>query len=132
METDAISTTTSPSHQYTGSGTFVVTLIVTNSDGCRDTVIQNINVEPTGIHHIDNDLGIQLFPNPAQDEIHIKWTSEPFTGELIVFNSIAQSVFAKTCLQTNEFLIPCGSWSRGLIPCFWYLKKVTEASNAFY
>lgn len=120
-----ISTTTSPSHQYTGSGTFVVTLIVTNSDGCRDTVIQNINVEPTGIHHIDNDLGIQLFPNPAQDEIHIKWTSEPFTGELIVFNSIGQSVFAKTCLQTNEFLIPCGSWSRGT----YSLLLVSEKGN---
>ncbi len=35
-----------PSHSFATDGTFSVTLIITNTEGCRDTALQQINVAP--------------------------------------------------------------------------------------
>ncbi|MFC4262299.1 PKD domain-containing protein [Ferruginibacter yonginensis] len=46
------STSANPSHTYTTAGSFTVQLIVTNSTGCRDTIIKN-NLLSVGTVHAD-------------------------------------------------------------------------------
>lgn len=123
-----LSSSNSPSHQYTGTGTFAVTLIITNSDGCRDTVTQNISVEPNSIHSVHALTGMMLYPNPARDEIYIKWTSKAFNGELKIFTSLGQCLFSKSCLNVSELQIPCSNWSRGQYSIVW----IAEDGNRYF
>ncbi len=42
----ATSTSTNPSHTYNAAGNYLATLIVSNAIGCRDTIVQNVAVNP--------------------------------------------------------------------------------------
>jgi gliding motility-associated-like protein len=43
------SITNNPVHPYAGSGTYNVTLIATSSNGCKDTVVQSVTVNPNPV-----------------------------------------------------------------------------------
>jgi PKD repeat protein len=64
------STAQNPSHVYTTSGTYTVTLIVTNASGCTDTLTQVLNVG-VGVEEATALNNITLFPNPAADNISV-------------------------------------------------------------
>ncbi|EOR95856.1 hypothetical protein ADIARSV_0950 [Arcticibacter svalbardensis MN12-7] len=42
---DQFSTEANPTHAYTRTGVFAVRLIVTNTEGCRDTLIRNVQID---------------------------------------------------------------------------------------
>jgi PKD repeat protein len=64
------STAQNPSHVYTTSGTYTVTLVVTNASGCTDTLTQVLNVG-VGVEEATALNNITLFPNPANDNISV-------------------------------------------------------------
>jgi len=68
------STEQNPTHTYTISGEYVATLEVKNANGCDAYASAVINVtNPLSTNVIPNeDLGIAIYPNPAQHQITIE------------------------------------------------------------
>jgi len=58
-----ISTSKNPSHSYSTSGNFIVTLI---SGNCfKDTITDTITIAPLGIKEHNNSNSIEIYPNPS-------------------------------------------------------------------
>ena len=64
----ATSTLQNPSHTYSASGTYAVTLIVTNNCDA-DTITQNVTI--VGIDEFSNDNHLFVYPNPASESCSI-------------------------------------------------------------
>ncbi len=70
----AKSTQTSPAHTYTQTGAYIVKLVVTGANGCKDSSTQTINVN-TAINMplaLVNELNV--FPNPYNHEANLNFT----------------------------------------------------------
>lgn len=65
------STEQSPVHVYTSNGAYDVTLIVTNSFGCADTITQTSRVN-VGIEDLSSVIQMSMYPNPASSWIDVK------------------------------------------------------------
>jgi PKD repeat protein len=70
------STLPAPIHWYAGNGTYNVTLIVTNTFGCTDTVSKNnlfgVNV---GLNEQNQPVsGLQVYPNPTTGNLNLSFT----------------------------------------------------------
>jgi PKD repeat protein len=63
------STLTDPSHTYTSSGTFTVTLIASN-DCYSDTITKTVMVS-TGIGSVEDEIKVELFPNPSDGQFNV-------------------------------------------------------------
>jgi PKD repeat protein len=60
-----ISTVESPSHLYTATGTYTVTLKVENADGCVKVMTKNVVISTIGIREKHSlNLHVTVFPNP--------------------------------------------------------------------
>ncbi|MBL7765361.1 MAG: M4 family metallopeptidase [Chitinophagaceae bacterium] len=103
----------SPSHQYTGSGSFTVTLIVTSANGCKDTFVQTISAEVTGIQDWMENLGWQVYPNPVDDILQLTFNKSPFSGSIRIFDAVGQLLFEREIENAKEYSIPVRSWSAG-------------------
>ncbi len=70
----------SPTHVFTETGTYTVSLTVFNADGCSDTETAEIVVTgqlPSSNKNISEPLwNISLFPNPTQDKLMINFALE--------------------------------------------------------
>lgn len=64
------STQTSPSHTYTTDGNYIVCLVVESTEGCNDTICQDVTIAGIGINEMSAS-GISFYPNPASDLITI-------------------------------------------------------------
>lgn len=58
-------------HQFSGSGTYTVSLQVSTPYGCINTTEQIIHIIGVGTNHAQDASGIQVFPNPADDKIFL-------------------------------------------------------------
>jgi PKD repeat protein len=63
------STLTNPSHTYNSAGTWTATLVVTNADGCTDTITQTVVSQLVGIE--EATWNVRLYPNPSSNLLHI-------------------------------------------------------------
>lgn len=59
-----------PTHIYASSGTYTVTLIVTNANGCNDTTTSVINFV-SGVEEPTPLVGMTIYPNPANEVINL-------------------------------------------------------------
>src|SRR6185503_3596207 len=68
-----------PVHTYAATGTYTVTLIVTSTAGCKDTITQQINIVSTGIvnsqfvFQSQNCSGIVTFINQSLNATSYIW-----------------------------------------------------------
>ena len=84
------STLENPSHTYTSTGTYTVTLVV-GDNGCSDTITTTIVVEESNGIVEYSDVTAKIFPNPTSGEFTIQLWNLEF-GSLSVNNVIGQEV----------------------------------------
>lgn len=90
----------SPSHTYTSTGQYVVTLIATNGIGCSSTAYDTINVNPVSI--VEHDSYFTIYPNPNQGTIHITNQSNQNIVAISIINNLGKIVY-KFSNETNDF-----------------------------
>ncbi len=78
-----------PTHTYTQSGVYLVTLIATNPF-CGSAISQYVEVLPTSIKSFDDKSLIEIFPNPVTDLLHFK--SEIKIDHIQISNILGQQV----------------------------------------
>ena len=76
------STTPNPQHTYQNKGTFIVTLLVTNSAGCSGST-NNAIIVTSGIGIREQALEAALYPNPTSGSLHIECSA----AERIILHS---------------------------------------------
>lgn len=69
---DNISTLENPSHSFSTSGSFNVTLSVTDCFGKTEAFVKSVTVQPAGIEQINEQNDVKVWPNPATDELTIE------------------------------------------------------------
>ncbi len=72
-----VSTDENPTHQYTQSGEYVVSLVVTNPTGCSSFALDTVQVTKNGVSGTNPGIptpveNIIVYPNPAVDELNIQ------------------------------------------------------------
>lgn len=87
------STAAAPQHVYLSSGNFTVTLVVTNAQGCTDTITQIIPFF-VGVQEQQEINSITLYPNPAGEQFNlnialventdVQITAFDMTGKLLI------------------------------------------------
>ncbi len=90
------STDISPSHEYTSSGDYSITLIATNDCG-SDTTSQTVTVEITSINKAQQLIDFSIAPNPNEGHFHIsiKGQAKAYMS-LAVYNLLGQQVWAES------------------------------------
>ncbi len=109
------STQTNPSHTYSSTGQYIVSL--TASNNCRsftayDTLqISNI----TGISSLDFNNTIYIYPNPVKGILNIEFKNATGTNvEARLFNSLGQLVIQKKLTNETNFQIETNELPVGL------------------
>jgi PKD repeat protein len=60
-------------HRYANTGKYTIRLVMTSlSNGCKDSTLVEVQVDPSGIETQYNQAGLKLFPNPTQNNLHIE------------------------------------------------------------
>ncbi len=77
--------TQNASHIYAGPGIYTVKLIVTDMNGCKDSVSKNLNVQPcSGIGNIINDYTPVLAFNPCDNKLTVEDASAFNPGDTVL------------------------------------------------
>ncbi|MBC8112663.1 MAG: S8 family serine peptidase, partial [Verrucomicrobia bacterium] len=93
---------TNPKHSYQNLGTYLVTLGTENAQGCRSTFTRTLTVIDfaTTTEKPAQTLPLKIYPNPAQEEIHIENIREKSNFELI--NTLGKTVKNGVLEQKSE------------------------------
>ena len=104
-----------PIYTYTGPGVFTVMLIASNG-GCTDTTYATITVVQT-ISIADNDLSslINIYPNPANNNINISLNSFQNDALFIsIYNSMGQLISIPKINNRNSLVIDTKTFAEGV------------------
>lgn len=108
-----------PTHIYSTSGNFKVLLILTNDCGSDTTAL----IIPLGISTIESGKGVNLYPNPATDNITLEFDNAPAKGaDMIVVNSVGSTVLKLKSSGTKKEVIDVHA-----LPAGNYVLKVIDA-----
>lgn len=60
-------------HRYANTGKYTIRLVMTSlSNGCKDSTLVEVQIDPSGIETQYNEAGLTLYPNPVQGNMHIE------------------------------------------------------------
>jgi PKD repeat protein len=108
-----------PPIQYNSMGAFDVTLEVFNVAG-HNTLFKSdyIEVGPSGIHGISDPAGLQIYPNPTNDQFTIQYDAN---GKTIVkiLDQLGNVVFETKINQQKTVLSP-----PGLVPGIYFIRVI--------
>lgn len=92
-----------PEHIYSAPGIYEVMLTYSTGFGCRETVVLTVNVANSASHNIP-DSGVSIFPNPANETIHLRTTHAFESGTYQIRNingKMLQSGKILTSIENN-------------------------------
>lgn len=108
------STDMEPTHTYADSGTYIVTLTVSNE--CYDIPISlEIYVRPknTSVEDLNWDKAISIFPNPAHSVLNIHVDNTEKISQITLVNVAGQIVFNEHMLPTTDYTLRMSEFARG-------------------
>jgi PKD repeat protein len=113
-----------PIYTYTSFGIHTVSLIV--SDGCSfDTLIQEINIQPSSLNHLNYLKAPQIIQYGHQLEISQLQSSNTATT-IEITNMLGNNVFLKTGISNQSESINTIAWSKGI-----YLVRVYNQQESY-
>lgn len=106
-----------------GAGIFTFSYTYTDSNGCSNTAMQNINVNIcAGIQGLTNDERIAAYPNPATDGFTLQLQNGDMAQMINIFNITGQTVYENHFPAVNNSqLTPINTQN---YPCGVYFLKV--------
>jgi len=113
------STSSNPSHTFTDIRTYMVTLIVTDSDGFKDMAYIKIRVDEIADGTLATDrfvdtIDITIFPNPTENEINIQFLETINIEMVSIYDIFGKEVFTKKIQSPDGKLILNPNLSTGL------------------
>jgi hypothetical protein len=85
-----------------GTGTFLITYMVTDTNSCNFATTQSVTVNAcVGITEYDAANGTSLFPNPSNGNVTISLTA---SSSVMIFNTLGESVMSLQLAQGNHAL----------------------------
>jgi len=98
-----VSTLQNPSHNYASSGTYTVVLTVSNGS-CNATYQQEVTVAlASGTQNLDNSYGLKLYPNPANDQLHLEFEKAPAAALLLqLFDADGRECYTEKFARPNR------------------------------
>ena len=105
------STDPSPSHTYSEDGSYDVTLVVTNDDGCTDTIMTTVEIFGVGI--FDNSLeNLTIYPNPFNNHVNLK--NDAGIMNVVVMDASGRMIYSYNQGLINQLEIGTSSWANGI------------------
>lgn len=102
-----------PSHTYTNSGTYEVSLILTNDCG-SDTLHTTINYT-TGINQVKlNKEQFQVYPNPTRDVITLQNSSDYKMSSIAIYNILGQKVYMDKTQSATQHQLNVRTYNSGI------------------
>ncbi|MCT2563666.1 PKD domain-containing protein [Chryseobacterium herbae] len=106
----ATSTSVNPTHLYTASGTYTVTLTV-NKNSCSETFTQTVNTNQLSVS--DNAVrNFQFYPNPVSDTGVLK--TEEFIKEIEIYSIDGRKIKTLQYAKVNDVKIDFSSYGKGI------------------
>ena len=119
-----------PAHQYLTSGTYTVCLTASSVCG-ENTTCQPVEVIIINSYEVLAQTDLEIYPNPADQQITIDWPSAPSQWELSIWDlqgrqlrhygpqNSSQTTIDLTGLPSGYYLVrgqgDLGPWTRSLI-----------------
>ena len=104
------STQANPVHGYFTSGSFTVTLIAMNADGCDDTTSTTIQAQTTGIDELST--AFILYPNPTNGLLTIQNMNHS-SGTIDIYSATGMKVMS-TIVSSTETNLDLTDFMRGV------------------
>jgi subtilisin family serine protease len=106
----------SPEHRYTTPGTYFVSLVATNSEGCESAWLDTIQVREQAVSSDELSPGanqLSLFPNPTTGEVFLELpATTPSGGQLQVLDlngrRLLQQVWRESLQKLDISTLPAG------------------------
>ncbi len=122
-----------PQHTFATSGMYEVCLTVTNSAG-SDMTCQTLDVMVTSTTDIFNELDIEVYPNPASDQVMLDLEILEWQGSLSLewYNTLGQPSTKIEVLKNGVYVFDVSDWSSGHY--YYYLKDrqgIIKARGSF-
>jgi hypothetical protein len=127
---DAVGTSTqqNPTYTYAASGTYTVTLIVTNGCG-TDTITQVVVAD--GIENHISEVGYVLYPNPADGQFTVNFTAGTVGATTIALFDIAGKQLMNSEMNAQAAGTEVEINTENLAPGI-YLVKISDENGATY
>lgn len=109
----ATSTGIAPNHTFANTGTYEVSLIITND--CGSDTLSTAITYTTGINQIK--LGkekFQVYPNPTRDHLTLKNSSDYKMSSVTIYNVLGQSVYMDQAQTPVQHQLNVGNFSSGI------------------
>lgn len=92
------STDANPIHGYFTNGTYTVTLIAVNADGCSDTTSTSIQAQTSGLN--ETQMKLLLYPNPTTGILSIQ-NDHAWNGTIQVYSSTGTIILSSSFTDSN-------------------------------
>jgi len=118
-----------PTYTYSSTGTFNVSLIVSNGVCDPETLTTSITITATGLSGVEGDAEMNLYPNPAKENTTLLFKSTSVTADLIIVNAMGAIVLQKQISAGKggqfEEVLDLKQFSRGV-----YLIRINTENEA--
>jgi len=96
-----------PFYTYVILGTYTVTLIITNDNGCTDTATKEIVVvQYNGGEELDDKPGLSVYPNPVSSHLYINFTMpQEESSWLKIHNTLGELVYSARDMSKKSDVI---------------------------
>jgi subtilisin family serine protease/PKD repeat protein len=129
-----IKTTPNIEQRYFETGQYLISLMVSNLDGCTDILTKPLLVihqdEPLSTHSNDTNKGFLVYPNPAKERFFINTDANGFDGIVTIFNNLGNRVYQqKLPLLAIPYSIETYNFPKGMYIVYYQVGNQTYSQK---
>lgn len=118
-------TTQNPMHTYTGNGSYQVCLTVTDSLNCSSSMYcDSVTITAAGISEEIAASGIQVYPNPVSNYLHIQTTDHALIQRVTITNLVGETILDMPVSGKKTWVCDMSGYAIGV-----YLVKVKSENS---